>query len=103
MACAISSPDTKWHPRDSLNVSLIIHKEDGLVKNGSLIQSVFFNLRKHQVWLFRRTIKRFPCSGICYLDYFPCYLGCKMPTLQLLAMVCDQVVDKSCKCSYRVN
>ncbi len=51
----------------------------GELRNNCLIQSVF---SKNQAWLFRRIIKRFPCSDTIYLgyldcvDYFPCYLGC---------------------------
>ncbi len=29
VASIISSPDTKWRPKESLNVSLPVHREDG--------------------------------------------------------------------------
>ncbi len=48
MACAISSPDTKWRPRESSNVSLPVYRGGGaLHAYNRIVQATELKMAEH--------------------------------------------------------
>ncbi len=73
VACAISSPDTKRRPRESSNMSLPIHREDGWVEEQLFYPKCSFKIRKKSGAVLSKN-ESFHCSELRYISWTICWL-----------------------------